>query len=359
MRRTAFVLAILGGLSSTAAADGSIVERPLGSTDAPWGYLEYLPPGYDASAANARFPVVVFLSGLGELGNGTTDLPVIANHGPLKLIQNGSTYFADQGAIVIGPQAPDQWMFAEQQIAMREFFDYLAATYKIDPARVYLTGLSSGGGGVYQFLGEGDVDHVVTAAIPICGNQDAYPSMVAYAAAGGTPMWSFQSWGDATNPRARPIGWTTGIARIREANDALDVMVGYPHTGDTSTPAATTQTAVLDGGAFTWSEGRHAGGDSSLRLTLYPGSSHDAWTETYADTAVWDWLLAHGAPTVAPGDPDANPGAGRDAMGDAPADDIGGGCCSADGADRRPTAVFGLGLVALALRRRRRGSRGV
>jgi hypothetical protein len=77
----------------------------------------------------------------------------------------------------------------------------------------------------------------------------------------------------------------------------LDVLTGYPNqNGDATQPAATTETAVFDGHNFAWSSGTNTAGDSTLRLTLYTGASHDAWTETYANTAVWDWLLKQGAP---------------------------------------------------------------
>ena len=30
----------------------------------------------------------------------------------------------------------------------------------------------------------------------------------------------------------------------------------------------------------------------NVRLTIYPGVGHDAWSRTYADTSVMNWLLA-------------------------------------------------------------------
>src|SRR5689334_85633 len=37
------------------------------------GYLEYLPPGY-ATSAPKLYPVIIFLHGSGERGNGTTEI---------------------------------------------------------------------------------------------------------------------------------------------------------------------------------------------------------------------------------------------------------------------------------------------
>src|SRR4051812_36099463 len=62
--------------------------HPLGSTPAPYGYLEYLPPSYQAKGRQ-RHPLVFFLHGLGELGDSTTELPKVGHYGPLKhLAQN-------------------------------------------------------------------------------------------------------------------------------------------------------------------------------------------------------------------------------------------------------------------------------
>ncbi|APR76783.1 Hypothetical protein A7982_02130 [Minicystis rosea] len=294
-------------VSQTAHADGSVVEKQLGTTSAPFGYLEYLPPGYDTSP-NEHYPIVVALSGISELGNGTTQLKNVGVNGPIKRIKDGSTYFADKKVIVIAPQAPDQWMFDAQLASMKQFFPYLLTTYRVDTKRVYFTGLSSGGGGVYTFIGSGFGKDLITAAIAICGNQDPYASFIP--SWKDMPLWSFQNWGDPTNTRNRPIGWTSKIAQAQSGNASLDVLSGYPNEGgDTSKAAVDTQTATFDGTSFAWASGVPAGGTSELRLTLYPAASHDAWTATYENPVVWDWLLAHGAPVEVP-DAGAPDGAG-------------------------------------------------
>ena len=87
------------------AAEGELVARPLGSTDAPYGHLEYVPPGY--AEDGVKHPVVLFLHGVGESGDGVTNLegPMKA-HGPGKLIDQGSTYFAEQRIVTWKDGAP-------------------------------------------------------------------------------------------------------------------------------------------------------------------------------------------------------------------------------------------------------------
>ena len=74
--------------------------RPLGTNGAPNGYFEYLPPGYDAQAPT---PLLVFWHGIGEDGNGTTDLGKVTAWGPPKLIANNK-WDAARPFIVLSPQ---------------------------------------------------------------------------------------------------------------------------------------------------------------------------------------------------------------------------------------------------------------
>jgi hypothetical protein len=74
--------------------------RTLGTNGAPNGYLEYLPPGYDGSSAA---PLLVFWHGIGEDGNGTTDLQKLVARGPPKIIANDK-WSATRPFIVLSPQ---------------------------------------------------------------------------------------------------------------------------------------------------------------------------------------------------------------------------------------------------------------
>jgi hypothetical protein len=37
-----------------------------------------------------------------------------------------------------------------------------------------------------------------------------------------------------------------------------------------------------------------------VRFTLYPEAGHDAWTETYANPALYEWFLQHQRLPAAP-----------------------------------------------------------
>ncbi|MEQ8472014.1 MAG: fibronectin type III domain-containing protein [Marinoscillum sp.] len=127
------------------------VTRNLGAVG---GYLEHLPPGYHNSTK--KYPLLVYLHGTGERGNGSSDLYEIAKVGcpSRRAEENGSICFNVGGVekcfIVISPQLKpgNNWTSANQE----KFWKYILdeAGYKIDMNRVYLTGHSLGGNGVWE-----------------------------------------------------------------------------------------------------------------------------------------------------------------------------------------------------------------
>ena len=76
------------------------IGRPLGTTGAPNGFYEYLPPGYGNGAPR---PLLVFWHGVGENGNGTTELSKVLVHGPPGLIAE-NRWSADRPFVVLSPQ---------------------------------------------------------------------------------------------------------------------------------------------------------------------------------------------------------------------------------------------------------------
>jgi predicted peptidase len=76
--------------------------HPLGTTASPLGYYEYRPPGY---GSGAKKPLLIFLHGFGENGDGTSaQLPnVISNSGIAYYIANNG-WAADRPFVVLAPQ---------------------------------------------------------------------------------------------------------------------------------------------------------------------------------------------------------------------------------------------------------------
>ena len=286
MRRHALlafpVLALVAVSTTAFADDGALTERQLGTTDAPYGFVEYTPPGY--STGTDDHPIIVFLHGLGEEGNGTTALyDAVTKHGPEKLIKAGSTYFGDHGILVFAPQSPDWWNAG----TMHGYLDWIVGHYRVDPRRIYLTGLSMGGGGTWDYAH--DHGDKLAAIMPIAGASGPSDGTKLV----GLPVWAFHDWDDGTVTRTNSIGWANSIATAIMGSTSPDVLGGYPNTnGDSSLAAPTPMTAHFDGSAWSWVTDVDPPTSTHLNLTLYPDGGHDAWTKTYDDQAVFDWLLA-------------------------------------------------------------------
>ena len=53
---------------------------------------------------------------------------------------------------------------------VHDFIDYAVAHYNVDPTRVYITGLSCGAFGIWEYLAKYHGDLKVAAAVPIAGD---------------------------------------------------------------------------------------------------------------------------------------------------------------------------------------------
>jgi predicted esterase len=183
--------------------------RPLGSVNgAPNGYWEYLPPGYDGTKAT---PILVFWHGIGEDGNGKSDLPLVRDWGPPELIGNNQ-WDSSRPFIVLSPQytaagsdiAPGSG--CPSSAVVQAFLTFAIGHYDVDPKRVYLTGLSCGAIGSWDYLGNFQ-GTVVAAAVLLSGNpgDPTAPTSTwgrAGCSLGTASIWSFHGDADDTVPYA-------------------------------------------------------------------------------------------------------------------------------------------------------------
>jgi predicted peptidase len=191
-------------------------------------YLVYLPKDYEAQAA---WPLVLFLHGAGERGD---DLEKVKVHGPPKLIAAGKEF----PFVCVSPQCPkDMWWEPVQLVAL---LDEIGAKYKIDPDRVYVTGLSMGGFGSWRMAYY--VPDRLAAIAPICGGSETYFAKRFK----HLPVWAFHGAQDKSVP----------LERSQAMIDALKKEGAEP------------------------------------KFTIYPDAAHDSWTATYDDPAFYEWLLA-------------------------------------------------------------------
>lgn len=217
-------------------------------------YRLLFPAGYQEDA-DTKYPLVLLLHGAGERGD---DNRAQLRHGAAEFAR------ADRQAaypcFVVVPQVPreSRWVDADwgQRGGRGTFPDkpspsmqaalgivrHWIATGRVEPERVYVTGLSMGGYG--SWYAGAHANDLFAAAVPICGGGD--PSWTARY--GKLPIWAFHG----TEDRAVPV------ERSREMVAAL----------------------------------RTAGHEPEPKYTEYEGAGHDVWTQTYRRDDLFEWLFS-------------------------------------------------------------------
>src|SRR5215218_4388723 len=121
------------------------------------GYYESLPLDYKSNTTK-KYPLMIFIHGIGELGDGSQEeLPRILRHGPPKMINNHTfpNSFTVNGQtssfIIISPQFRKNYRDAD---VVASLIDYCISKYRVDESRIYLTGLSMGGGISWIYAGK-------------------------------------------------------------------------------------------------------------------------------------------------------------------------------------------------------------
>jgi len=206
------------------------------------------PTQYDSQV---KYPLVLFLHGAGERGDDN-----------IRQLVHGMNDFASDETMakypcfVVAPQCPKEqkwvdvnWsatghaMPARAADPLRLTMEAIAALEKqfsIDPARIYVTGLSMGGYGSWDAIAR--YPDRFAAAAPICGGGD--PAQAGRFAQ--LPVWAFHGGKDGV---VKP-------QRSREMVEAIKAAGGTP------------------------------------KYTEYPDAGHDSWTATYKDPEFFAWLFA-------------------------------------------------------------------
>lgn len=240
-------------------------------TDYDKGYLEYLPAAY-TNEPNQTFPLMIFLHGSGERGSGTpTDLQKILANGPPKLINQGHDMgFLVNGKkeyfIVLSPQT-SAWGFEGE---VGPFLRYALKTYRIDPKRVYVTGLSMGGKGTWQAINDADnTPNAFAAAVPVCAG-DGLASYGTVAAQKHVRVWAFHSTNDTALPYAS--GWKFISAMLNASADPAPIWTKYRGLSHSAT----------------WIEAYNTDNMYSANYEMmYFQNPHDTPTNIYT------WMLSH------------------------------------------------------------------
>lgn len=259
-------------------------------------YFVYLPRGY-ADQPNKKWPVMMFLHGNGERGNGRDELDYVISHGPLyeawiqkkdlpfiiispqlpmfgmenvpyianrtraqipQRLTEGTPardpFFATHGPLqaapvmtqddmkTVPPLLPVGWDYVEQDLL--GMLNAVQQNYRADASRLYLTGLSYGGFGTW-FMASKHPD-MFAAIAPVVGW--GHPDLMAPIAAHQVPVWAFAGGRDTS---VNKKFFYPGLAKLEEL------------------------------------------GDKEVRFTVEEDMAHDTWKRVYARDDLYQWLLAH------------------------------------------------------------------
>ena len=197
-------------------------------------YTVFLPENYSKEAA---LPMILFLHGAGERGNGTTELEKATDAALSKHLKNGTL---SVNAIVLCPQCPSNMVWNQFVYLIKELCDKVASEYGVDTNRISVTGLSMGGFGTWEigmtFPG------AFAALAPICGGGMAWRTP----ALKGKPIWAFH--GNKDN--------------VVNISNSIDMVT----------------------------EARKNG--ANVKFTIFDGVDHNSWDPAYLDTKVLDWLIS-------------------------------------------------------------------
>jgi pimeloyl-ACP methyl ester carboxylesterase len=197
---------------------------------------------------------------MGELGSGNEwELPRLLGHAlpqriawgqfPTSFTVNGQTH----KFIVISPQFRN-WPSPGDIDAT---ISYAIQNYKVNPSRIYVTGLSMGGGATWEYAGYSSAyANRVAAIVPICGASWPEQSRARTIASANVAVWATHNDGDATVPLYYTDNYISAINQAPAPN-----------------PMA--------------------------RKSIFSSGSHDAWSWTYNPAFrenglnIYEWMLQY------------------------------------------------------------------
>jgi poly(3-hydroxybutyrate) depolymerase len=217
------------------------------------GLLQYLPKDYNSNSN--KYPLVIFLHGIGERGANSTNkstlegtIHLVDNLGPPRHVKDGHNF----PFILISPQLKNNhgnWPIWY----VLEVINWAKSKFRVDEKRIHITGLSLGGGGAWTMMQE--YPKLFASGSPLCGGYNS-PAKALNIARENLPVWTFHGDADKTVP----------LSRTSTMVNAINASSPTPN------PRA--------------------------KLTVYPGVKHDAWGRAYRpDHAydkpnVYEWMMS-------------------------------------------------------------------
>jgi predicted peptidase len=237
-----------GGGTSVPEA-GTFVQPSVSVGGESRAFQVFVPKAYTTAK---KWPVILYIDGSG--GRGTDNTSQVAQSLGAIVRARATTY----PAVVVFPQVPAGETTPRSLITAicLADLDWAVAKYNGDPARLYVTGISFGGGVAYQL---------------------AYENPTKFAAL--APVASVYSDVSVTSdPNA-----TTGSSYPLLAQRLKTTATGIWHGALDQGPPVTVPQAIYNA--------LQSAGDPA-KLTVIPGMGHAIWDQVYQDDSFYAWLYA-------------------------------------------------------------------
>ncbi len=225
------ILILLTTISSCAAQSQLIEAEEETVVTENLRYYLYFPKEYEERETD-KFPLLLFLHGGGESGQ---DLEALKTNGPPKLLAEGKQF----PFMVLAPQHPHpkKWWNIR---AVMELLETVIEENRVDPDRIYLTGLSRGGSAAWEMVVQ--YPDTFAAMMVVCGMT---PVPYAHWINKKMPIWVFHGALDKVIPVEHSENM---VAKLKE--------MGYP-----------------------------------VIFTRYEDVAHNAWERAYTTEEVYLWFM--------------------------------------------------------------------
>jgi predicted esterase len=230
-------------------------------------FLQAKPTRHDLTGPTRKYPMIIFLHGGGALQSNDTSLlpgaPVwnLTGWGPLREVgwQNNNLRATWNNKtdtfIVLQPLGPAVGAGAWPTTYVDAMIKYGTDSLKVDTNRIYLSGHSWGGAGVFNYLNvSGANAKKLAAAVPVSAwNISLNTNGANYVSAAKLPIWGFHAYDDtntsrdttinainrlnAVNPQVKPLLtiWPAGTVTPSPHNSAPEYVFAihlYPYLED-------------------------------------------------------------------------------------------------------------------------------
>jgi predicted peptidase len=233
-------LASLNRHGNSTNSNAEIQRRIVQVNGQDYGFQLFVPANL---AAQQKLPVIVFLHGIGQRGTSG----IVPTEGAAGALVRH--YMEQVPAIIVLPQClpGSYWSDPLMSQMVMKALEQTIGEFKADPARVYLTGVSMGGYGVWHLAAEHP--RKFAALVAICGgsplkNGERFSPIARKL--GKTPTWVFHG----ANDRVVPVSESREMVRAMQANHA------------------------------------------PIRYSEYEGVGHNVWTKVLAEKELMPWLLS-------------------------------------------------------------------